>query len=231
MKVIILAAGIGSRLGQDIPKALVHIDGSTTILDSQICSLKKYVKLSEVIIVTGYRKEFITQRYKDLNYSINHDYAKTNTSKSLLKGLEMIDIKEDIIYMNGDVIFDPEIIRLVLNNRDINQICVNNEKVGEEEVKYGLDEIGNIKCLSKKVKEPLGEAVGINYVNHEYLAEFIDCLKLCDDMDYHERAVEFAIEKGITFCPLNIGNRFCIEIDYKEDLEKAIQIWKQINND
>ena len=231
MKVIILAAGIGSRLGHNIPKALVKLDSSTTILQSQINSLKKYVTLRDLIIVTGYKKELIKQRYKDFNFAVNRKYASTNTSKSLLNGLESVDIKEDIIYMNGDVIFDPEIIQLILNNRDINQICVNSEKVSEEEVKYSLDEIGNIKCLSKEVKEPLGEAVGINYINREYLAEFINCLKLCEDKDYHEKAVEFAIEKGIKFSPLNIESRFCIEVDFKEDLAKATKIWKQVNND
>jgi len=230
VKVIILAAGIGSRLGHNIPKALVKLDSTTTILQSQINSLNKYVGLSELIIVTGYKKDLITQKYKDLNYTENHSYASTNTSKSLLKGLEMIDTDEDIIYINGDVIFDPEIIQLISNRRDINQICVNKERVSEEEVKYNLDETGNIKCLSKNVKEPLGEAVGINYINHEYLAEFKNCLKLCEDKDYHEKAVEFAIEKGIKFYPLSIGKRFCIEIDFQEDLEKAKQIWKQAHN-
>lgn len=219
MKVIILAAGIGSRLGHNIPKALVKLDSKTTILQSQINSLKKYVNISELIIVTGYKKELITQRYKDFNFAVNHNYASTNTSKSLLKGLEMIDIQQDIIYINGDVIFDPEIIQLILNNRDINQICVNNEKVGEEEVKYNLDDKGYIKNISKNVENPVGEAIGINYINHKYLADFINCLDKCKDMDYHEKAVELAIERGIKFSPLNIGKRFCIEIDFEKDLE------------
>ena len=97
MKVIILAAGIGSRLGHNIPKALVKLDSKTTILQSQINSLKKYVNISELIVVTGYKKELITQRYKDFNFAVNRNYASTNTSKSLLKGLEMIDIQQDII--------------------------------------------------------------------------------------------------------------------------------------
>ena len=219
MKVIILAAGIGSRLGHNIPKALVKLDSKTTILQSQINSLKKYVNISELIIVTGYKKELITQRYKDFNFAVNHNYASTNTSKSLLKGLEMIDIQQDIIYINGDVIFDPEIIQLILNNRDINQICVNNEKVGEEEVKYNLDDKGYIKNISKNVENPVGEAIGINYINHKYLPDFINCLDKCKDMDYHEKAVELAIERGIKFSPLNIGKRFCIEIDFEKDLE------------
>ena len=219
MKVIILAAGIGSRLGHNIPKALVKLDSKTTILQSQINSLKKYVNISELIIVTGYKKELITQRYKDFNFAVNHNYASTNTSKSLLKGLEMIDIQQDIIYINGDVIFDPEIIQLILNNRDINLICVNNEKVGEEEVKYNLDDKGYIKNISKNVENPVGEAIGINYINHKYLPDFINCLDKCKDMDYHEKAVELAIERGIKFSPLNIGKRFCIEIDFEKDLE------------
>ena len=54
---------------------------------------------------------------------------------------------------------------------------------------------------------------------------------MCKDLDYHEKAVELAIERGIKFSPLNIGDRIYIEIDFEEDLEKAKTIWKQANNE
>ena len=56
MKIVILAAGIGSRLGFEIPKALVNLDRNTTILDFQINLLKGYFNLSDIIIVVGYKK-------------------------------------------------------------------------------------------------------------------------------------------------------------------------------
>jgi len=219
VKIIILAAGIGSRLGFEIPKALVSLDRNTTILDFQIKSLKGYFNLSDIIIVVGYKKNLIFRKYPSFKYAINTRFKYTNTSKSLLAGINLLNNGEDIIYINGDVVFDPKIIELICENTKYNLICVNNKKVGEEEVKYNLDESGNIKYLSKYVEDPLGEAIGINYINHKYLPDFINCLDKCKDMDYHEKAVELAIERGIKFSPLNIGKRFCIEIDFEKDLE------------
>jgi len=219
VKIVILAAGIGSRLGFEIPKALVNLDRNTTILDFQIKSLKGYFNLSDIIIVVGYKKNLIFRKYPGFKYAINTKYKYTNTSKSLLAGVNLDNNDEDIIYINGDVVFEPKIIELMCENTKYNLICVNNEKVGEEEVKYNLDENGNIKCLSKYVEDPLGEAVGINYIKKDYLTIFKNCLNQCNDHDYHEKAVELAIERGIKFSPLNIGKRFCIEIDFEKDLE------------
>lgn len=230
MKIIILAAGIGSRLGYNTPKALVKLNENTTVLDSQLIAITKYINISEVLIVTGFKKDLIMNKYPNLNYIENKKYETTNTSKSLLKGLELIGDHEDIIYINGDVVFDPEIIELILDNRDENLICVNNAHVSEEEVKYNLGEDNSIKYLSKTVSEPLGEAIGINYISRNDMSYFINCLEECNDTDYHERAVELAIDRGIRFSPLNIGRRFCIEIDFEEDLDKAKRIFNNLSH-
>lgn len=230
MKIIILAAGKGHRLGQNIPKALVKLDKDTTILDSQLSAVNNHFKISDIIIITGYKKSLIENKYPDLNYIENPRYEFTNTSKSLLYATDNI-CNEDIIYMNGDVVFDPQILELIINNRDNNLICVNNASVSDEEVKYSLDENQAIKHLSKSVTDPLGEAIGINYIKNKDLNIFKDCLRQCADTDYHEKAVEIAIGKGIQFFPLNIESRLCIEVDFEEDLKQAAKIWQSLSNE
>lgn len=231
MKVIILAAGVGSRLGLNTPKALVKLDDNISILDSQLSAFGKYFDQADILVVIGFKKELIMEQYPNLKLINNEKYETTNTSKSLLRGLEMIDINEDAIYINGDVVFDPSINELILNNRDRNLICVNNARVSEEEVKYSLGKDNTINYLSKTVNDPLGEAVGINYLNHRYINEFKKCLQSCSDNDYHEKAVELAIEKGIKFYPANIGKRLCIEVDFEQDLKNAAEIWKTLSDE
>ena len=75
------------------------------------------------------------------------------------------------------------------------------------------------------------KSAGINNINNQYLPDFINCLDRCKDMDYHKKAVELAIERGIKFSPLNIGDSTYIVIDFEEDLEKAKKVWKQTNNE
>jgi len=219
IRVIILAAGTGSRLGHGIPKALVELGDGKTIMDQQLENIAQITSKGNVRVVLGYRGHLIEERYPDLEFVYNHRYSETNTSKSLLIGLE--DVDDDVIWMNGDVVFDPSILKMIGENPGENLICVDNKKVGEEEVKYSLDSQGFIRELSKNVTEPLGEAVGINQVSRETIPMLRNALRECQDQDYFERGVEILIENGETFRPLNIGERFCIEVDFPEDLVEA----------
>ena len=224
MKVVILAAGMGRRLGFNMPKALVPIYKDKTILDHQLENLTRLVNITDILVVVGYKAELIQRRYPYLNYIYNPNYAKTNTSKSLLMALEHLkNSQEDVLWINGDVVFDPEILEIIRRYRGENFIGVNvNPTVGEEEVKYNLSRPeGYIKEISKTVLNPLGEAVGINHIIKFDLPIFIDALRECNDMDYFERGIEISIKNGVKFKPLYIGEKFCVEIDFREDLEKA----------
>lgn len=225
IKVIILAAGVGSRLGQGLPKALVKLCDEKTIITHQLENLERIIKPENIRLVIGYKGELIKKKHPNLEYVINRRYKVTNTSKSLLLGLE--DLDDDVLWLNGDVVFDPGILELIMEEKNENLICVDNKKVGEEEVKYTLASNGYIKELSKTISDGLGEAVGINYVRRESLPILIESLRECDDQDYFERGVEIAIEKGEKFKALNIQENFCIEVDFPEDLEKAREYCKE----
>lgn len=93
--------------------------------------------------------------------------------------------------MNGDVVFDAEVLVRAreLIEADKSFICVNTAVVGEEEIKYTVDQDGYVALLSKQVTEALGEAVGINYISATDRANLIRGLAACDDMDYFERGL------------------------------------------
>jgi choline kinase len=94
--------------------------------------------------------------------------------------------------------------------------------VGEEEVKYTVDAGGHVDELSKKVKNALGEAVGINLISGKDKARLIECLAECAEQDYFERGIELAIEKhGIKFTPVDISDLFAVEVDFDDDLARA----------
>lgn len=229
MKVVILAAGKGSRLGQgNLPKPLTVLSSGLSILGTQIENIRQHISLNQVIIIVGYHKEEIMEEFPDLLYVYNPDFSKENTSKSLLRALEKCD--EDVLWMNGDVVFHTSILSAVLEKSRTSMV-VNVGRVGEEEVKYRQDQTGKILEVSKKVAHPQGEALGINFVTRKDLDKFRDQLKLCQPQDYFERAIESCIEEGMEVWAVPVGAELCAEIDFPEDLERAnamLNSWKPL---
>jgi len=219
LKAIILAAGMGSRLGMPNPKPLTKLETGEMIMERQVKMLQKFISIDDIFVVVGFKKDIIMEAFSDLTYVFNNVYDTTNTSKSLLRGLKKTQ-DDDVIWMNGDVVFDEEVLHRVIKN-DGSCMAINSASVAEEEVKYNLFENGLIHEVSKTVENPLGEAVGVNKVVQHEIALFIDKLAQCDDDDYFERGLEFAIAEGMKVSPVDISDLLCIEIDFNEDLKNA----------
>ena len=223
MKAIILAAGIGSRLGNSNPKPLIKLNNGESILGRQVAYLSEYLGVTNIIAIVGYKKDLIMESFLNLIYVYNNFYDTTNTSKSLLTGLHKIE-NEDVLWLNGDVVFEKELLPKIIQ---CSQSCmaVNTNSVGEEEIKYNVFDDGNIKDVSKTASPALGEAVGINKIMAVDLRLFKSNLEKCDDQDYFEKALELSIQDGMKIMPVNINKYLCMEIDFEDDLE---QINKQI---
>ena len=222
MKIIILAAGIGSRLGNPFPKPLTPLNGGKSIMETQIQNLSEHFNKHDISVVVGFKKELIMEKFPDLTYIYNQYFDATNTSKSLLKALQK-NRNEDVLWLNGDVVFDSELLQVIKQEigKKESFVSVNHSRVAEEEVKYTLKE-GYVHELSKQVKNGLGEAVGINYISQKDLPVPVSQLENCDDNDYFERGIELAIQNdGIKVKAVDISQFRCMEIDFKEDLDQA----------
>jgi choline kinase len=131
--------------------------------------------------------------------------------------------------MNGDVVFDPEVLNRVLPliEADKSFVVVNTSKVSDEEVKYTLSADGFINELSKQVVDGLGEAVGINFVSSSDKPALIKHLAEVEDQDYFERGIEVGIEvDGLRFQAVDISDLYAVEVDFAEDLERANEHFK-----
>lgn len=224
MKIIILAAGKGSRLGEHgIPKPLTHLANGKSILAQQIENIAACTSLDNVIIVVGYHKEMIMEDFPDVLFVYNPDYAQENTSKSLLRALRKVN--EDVVWINGDVVFHSSVLPKIL---DFNRTCMltNLCFVGEEEVKYHADSHGRILEVSKQVENAQGEALGLNLFKAKDLDVLRQELAHCKDNDYFEKAIETGIQKGLHIWSCPIDSSLCTEIDFPEDLNRANQLIK-----
>jgi len=223
-QVTILAAGMGTRLGRPFPKPLTLLEDGRTILAQQLENIyEAYGADTKVQIVVGFKLDLILEAAPDVSFVYNERYDQTNTNRSLLKALRTSSAGP-VVWMNGDVVFDPAILKRMQANIDADQtvIAVNTSAVSEEEVKYTVTADGMVNELSKTVVNGLGEAVGINLIAAKDKAKLINWLAQCDDQDYFERGIELAIEKnGLKVLPVDISDLFAVEVDFEADLERA----------
>lgn len=224
LQTVILAAGMGSRLGRSLPKPLTELNDGRSIMRQQHDNIRAaFGSDARITAVVGYRAETIVEAFPDADYVYNDRYDQTNTSKSLLRALKATG-KHAVLWMNGDVVFDPRVLgrAIELIERDQSFVSVNTAKVSDEEVKYTVDAEGFIKELSKTVTGGIGEAVGINYISRADKPALIAQLGRVDDQDYFERGLELAIlENGLRLEPMDISDLYAVEVDFAEDLERA----------
>ena len=131
MQAIILAAGMGKRLGEhtkDNTKCMVQVNG-VRLIDRMLTQLSTR-NLSRVVIVVGYKKDelikHIGNRYDDrikIEYVHNDIYDKTNNIYSLALAKEYM-LEEDTLLLESDLIFDDSMLDLIINDANPNLALV-----------------------------------------------------------------------------------------------------------
>ena len=124
MQLIVLSAGKGSRLPTKFrskPKCLVELNSKPLI------SYNNYFfnNFKNKIIVTGYKNKYLNQFSKKNNFInvINKEYSSTNMVHSLFLTKNLV--KDDVLIVYGDVIFNPKIYNLLKPKKNILPINVN----------------------------------------------------------------------------------------------------------
>jgi choline kinase len=215
---------MGTRLGKPFPKPLTPLVDGRTIMQQQVENIQGvFGESSRISIVVGFKMEMIMESFPRSIFVYNEEYDRTNTSKSLMRALAS-SFDGGVLWLNGDVVFDAKVLQRLkpLFDQDQSFVSVNTAAVGEEEVKYTVDADGNIKELSKTVKNALGEAVGINFISSKDKKALLEQLIACEESDYFERGIELAIERnGLKVLPVDISDLFAVEVDFQEDLDRA----------
>lgn len=236
MKAIILAAGIGNRLGESSankPKSLLEFEGKS-LLKRHIDVLIEN-QIEELTIVTGYQSEMIETHLQDSALPINFIYNDRFTEGSIISlncAQEILFNEPEFILMDADVLYDSEMIKRLVNTEIENCLLLDRDFIpGDEPVKICVDKNGRINEFRKKVADNLefdiqGESVGFfkfnKLIGTSLLGRINDYLSKGENDTPYEEAIRDLIKTyPEQFGYEDVSGVPWIEIDFPEDIERA----------
>ena len=246
MKVIILAAGIGKRLGpnsENKPKCLLKF-GGTSLLYRHLSNLMNF-SVSEIIIVYGYQSELIDAEISqfDLKLPLTTIYNQDYTMGSVVSfacAISFLKSGTDIILMDADVLYDPRILQTLMESQNKNCFLLDREfEPGDEPVKLCIRN-GEIIEFRKQIDQGLdfdeqGESVGFFRFAPDIAEKLANRAQYYLDNGRHEEPYEEVIRDLLlsethSFAYEDITGLPWVEIDFPDDIERADRILTDIDS-
>lgn len=215
MQVVILAAGMGKRLGEltkDNTKCMVKVNGEA-LIDRLLGQLAKF-DLTRVIIVVGYKGDalisHIGDRYSgrlNIEYIENPIYDKTNNIYSLALAKEWLK-EDDTVLIESDLIFDDRMFSLILDNPYPNLALVAKYQTWMDGTMVRIDEDNNVvNFITKKA---------FKYSDVDYYYKTVNIYKFSKD---------FLVHKYIPFL-----DAYCSALGNNEYYEQVLRVICMLDN-
>lgn len=210
MKAVILAAGLGSRLGADHPKGLLRLDGET-LVGRQLRLLRER-GIQDISMVVGHLADHYRQAFPEgVRFIENSDYATTGSLRSLL--LAHSELGSDLLTLESDLVYEAR----ALNHLESNDLILASgfTESGDEVFLDAPD--GRLRGMSKQrgaLKGPaVGEFVGLCRLS----AGLLDALQ---DWGRDHPAAHYESDGMVAAC-----GRFEIRVELLPDL-----IWTEVDD-
>lgn len=240
MQAIILAAGMGRRLGeltQDNTKCMVPVNG-VRLIDRMLNQLSA-LNLNRVVIVVGYKGkelvDYIGNRYSDrlrIEYAENPVYDKTNNIYSLSIVKQQLQ-EDDTLLIESDLIFEDKMFDMILSDPYPNLALVAKYETWMDGTMVRIDADNNIVNFVPRKAFNYGEigsyfkTVNIYKFSREFSEQvyvpFLDAYcKVMGNNEYYEQVLRvITLLDKVELKALPIGNQRWYEIDDVQDLDIA----------
>ncbi|WFE22571.1 phosphocholine cytidylyltransferase family protein [Solwaraspora sp. WMMD937] len=236
---LVLAAGAGRRLRpytDTLPKALVPVDGETTILDIGLRNLAA-AGLTDVVVVVGYAADAVRTRQVDLQDRhgvkltlVDNDRAEEwNNAYSLWLARE--HFAAGALLVNGDTVHPASVEQTLLAGRGPGILLAVDtvKKLADEEMKVVFDDAGQLTRITKLMDpaQAHGEYIGATLIEASAaagLAEALEATWRRDPNLYYEDGYQEYADRGGEVRAAPIGDVDWVEVDNHDDLIKARDI-------
>lgn len=243
MQAIILAAGLGRRLGEytaDNTKCMVEVNG-IRLIDRMIQQINS-LGIDRIIIVTGYKGEklesYLETKYHDprISFVRNNIFDKTNNIYSLWLAREYL-MADDTLLLESDLIFDDSIMQAAVNSEYPNVAMVAKYQTWMDGTMVRIDEEGNIiSFITKKAFKyedvpSYYKTVNVYRLSKEFCRDhylpFLEAyIKVLGENEYYEHVLRvITMLDAANIKAISIGDAPWYEIDDVQDLKIAETIF------
>ena len=239
MQALILAAGMGRRLGEftaENTKCMIEVNG-IRLIDRVINQLES-ININRIVVVTGYKGEklqnYLKKKYPDkpIIFVDNSIYDKTNNIYSLWLARKYMT-EEDTLLLESDLIFDNSLLHEAVNSEYPNVALVAKYQTWMDGTMVRIDEDNNIiNFIPKKAfkfddVKYYYKTVNIYRLSKEFCCNhylpFLEAyIKVLGENEYYEQVLRvITLIDTANIKALPIGNAPWYEIDDVQDLKIA----------
>lgn len=232
MKAVILAAGVGRRIGLDIPKCLLEF-GEKTLLQRHV-EILRGCGIDDLTIGVGHKAAEIERALAKLDggQSVrvvhNPDYAQGSVV-TLWHLRECFVTSVDVLLMDADVLYDHRMIERLIESPHRNCFLLDRDlESGDEPVKICVRD-GRLVEFRKQVEvacDYFGESVGFFRLSNPMAKELIYAMARYIDVGDLDTPYEEALRDVLLAAPDQFGFEDITglpwtEIDFPKDIERA----------
>ncbi len=237
---MVLAAGAGRRLRpytDTLPKALIPVDGDTTILDIALSNLAS-VGLDHVVVVVGYAADEVRARRGELErrHGVTLDLVDNPRAEEWNNAYSMWlasdRMAEGALMLNGDTVHPVSVEKTLLAERSGSGLLLAvdaDKRLADEEMKVRVDD-GVLTRITKQMdpQSAYGEYIGATLIEPDAVAALADALQATWERDpdlYYEDGYQEMVDRGarIRTAAIPVGTEW-VEVDDHRDLARAQEI-------
>lgn len=225
---LILAAGTGTRMGNNTtPKCLLDLDG-ISIIEYQLQCFKKF-GINDIVVVVGFNSEMIKKRIgTDVKYVNNLNFQTTNNLYSMWAANSSMN--DDFVCVYSDLLFHKEILKNCINSKS--NACLMVEKKTKEETMRVKIQSNRIIQVNKLIPfdEANGNFIGMAKFSKDekkfLFAEINELIQAGNQRSYYTDAIEKLISNGRSVNYAYTEGYPWVDIDTMSDHSTAKIIFK-----
>ncbi|MHB1350001.1 MAG: phosphocholine cytidylyltransferase family protein [Desulfobulbaceae bacterium] len=228
MKIIIMAAGRGTRISRHIhgkPKCCVEFEGEPLI--HRTIRILTEMKIGEVAIVTGYQSGEVLKAMGSYQVAkfYNPFFDVTNSIASLWFARDFFAVPDDVIIMNGDLFMEKELVASIVDETRLPVFLADSSRIKEADYRFQWQD-NILKKYGKELpnEETTGEYVGIGKIDRRFILKFIakmdEMINSQQSGKWWEDILYSFIGTGTDVYVKDINGIFWAELDYIEDFQR-----------